>query len=320
MIENSEGKGRDWGGGQVGGQCCWHGALFILLYGCSTSSIFTITAIISTFILGQNRRSATTTTQFAMKTNIILYLLLSSVAATSASDTTQEYNDTSISAEASINDIGDVELEDPKTAELINTIKEAMADGSFGDEDIFENYAANNGFGEELVHSDIRFTSKGAIDITKKPMPDGVPEGFPKTRRAYMALRYSKDEKKKEMRFKDLYDDLVANEDEWLEFLDHLQNSEFAYECLRISYEYAQILKKTPNQNRDMQDHFFEMADIMKKLINVQQKYVGSISEYGRELFEEIEFLANYFIWNDGLWKDPYEYGRLFKKLLAYEV
>ena len=69
---------------------------------------------------------------------------------TSASDTKQEYNDTSISAEASINDLGDVELEDPKTAEVINKIKEAIADGSFGDEDIFENYAANNGFGEEV--------------------------------------------------------------------------------------------------------------------------------------------------------------------------
>ena len=202
-------------------------------------------------------------------------------------------------------------------AEVIDKIIEAAADGSLGDEDIFENYAANNGFGTEFKHSDIRFTSKGAIDITKKPMPEGIPDGFPKTRRAYLALRYSKDEKKKEMRYKDLYDDLVVNEDEWLEFLDHLQNSEFAYECLRISYEYAQILKKKPNQNRDMQDHFFDMADMMKKLINVQQKYVGSISEYGKELFEEIEFLANYFIWNDGLWKDPYEYGRLFKKLLA---
>ena len=115
-----------------------------------------------------------------MKTNTIFLLL--SVAATSASDTTQEYNDTSISAEASINDVGDVELEDLKTAELINKIKEAVADGSFGDEDIFENYAANNGFGEELAeHSVIKFTSKGAIDITKKPMPDGVPRGFAKT-------------------------------------------------------------------------------------------------------------------------------------------
>jgi len=257
-----------------------------------------------------------------MKTNTILYLLLSSVAATSASDTAKEYNDTSISAEASINNVGDVELEDPKTTELINTIKEAVADGSFGDGDIFENYAANNGFGEELKHYEvIKFTSKGAIDINKKPMPDGVPEGFPKTRRAYMALRYSKDEKKKEIRYKDLYDDLVANEDEWLDFLDHLQNSEFAYECLRISYEYALIQQKKLNgQNWDF-PHFIELADMMKKLIDIQQKYVGSISETGKELFEEIEFLATYFIWHNGLWRDPEnEYGNQFKKLLACEV
>ena len=200
-----------------------------------------------------------------MKTIIILYLLLSSVAAASASDTTQEYNDTSISAEASINDIGDVELEDPKTAELINKIKEAVADGSFGDGDIFENYAANNGFGEELKHYEvIKFTSKGAIDITKEPMPEGVPDGFAKTHRAYMALRYSKDEKKKEMRYKDLYEDLVANEAEWLEFLDHLQNSEFAYECLRVSYDYALIQQKKLNgQNWDFPEHSFEMADMI---------------------------------------------------------
>lgn len=31
-------------------------------------------------------------------------------------------------------------------------------------------------------------------------MPNGIPDGFPKTRRAYMALQFSKDEKKKEMR------------------------------------------------------------------------------------------------------------------------
>ena len=43
-----------------------------------------------------------------------------------------------------------------------------------------------------------------------------------------MALQFSKDEKKKEMRYKDLYDDLVANEEEWLEFLDHPKNSLFA--------------------------------------------------------------------------------------------
>jgi len=113
-----------------------------------------------------------------MKTNIIFLLL--SVAVTSASDTTQEYNDTSISAEVSINDIGDVELEDLRMAEVIDKIKEAAADGSLGDEDIFENYAANNGFGTEFKHSDIRFTSKGAVDITKKPSLTEFLRDFPR--------------------------------------------------------------------------------------------------------------------------------------------
>ena len=65
-----------------------------------------------------------------MKTNTI-FLLLSVAAA--ASNTTQEYNDTKISAEASINDIGDVELEDLTMSEIIDKTKEAVADGSFGD-------------------------------------------------------------------------------------------------------------------------------------------------------------------------------------------
>lgn len=82
-------------------------------------------------------------------------------------------------------------------------------------------------------------------------MPNGIPDGFPKTRRAYMALQFSKDEKKKEMRYKDLYDDLVANEEEWLEFLDHPKNSLFAYECLRVSYEYALIQYKKYEHNQD---------------------------------------------------------------------
>lgn len=254
-----------------------------------------------------------------MKT-ISIFLLLSSlrVGVVIASDT-QQHNDTDTSAaEASINGIGDVELEDLRMSELIDKIEEAVTDGSFGDADMFEDYASNNGFGTKWEHSDIRFTSKGAIDITKLPMPDGVPSGFPKTRKAFRAVQFSKDDKKKEMRFKELYDDLVANEEEWMEFLDHRQNSEFAYECLRVSYEYALIRQK--NEDRDMLEHLFEMADVMKKLINVQQKHIRSVSEKGKELFEEIEFLANYFIWNSGLWKEPREYGQLFKKLVAYEV
>ena len=58
----------------------------------------------------------------------------------------------------------------------------------------------------------------------------------------------------------------------------------------------------------------------MKKLINVQHKHIHSVSEKGKELFEETEFLANLFIWGRGLWKEPREYGQLFKKLVAYEV
>ena len=112
--------------------------------------------------------------------------------------------------EASINDIGDVELEDLTMSEIIDKTKEAVADGSFGDTDIFEDYAWNDGFGREWKHSDIRFTSKGAIDITKKPMPNGIPDGFPKTRRAYMALQFSKDEKKKEKCWYHLVDVIVV--------------------------------------------------------------------------------------------------------------
>ena len=119
-----------------------------------------------------------------------------------------------------------------------------------------------------------------------------------------------------------MYDDLVANEEEWLEFLDHPKNSLLAYECLRVSYEYAliQYKKHEHNQDRDTHTFLFEIADVMKKLINVQKKHIGSVSSKGRELFEEIEFLAEYFIWNGGLWKELHEYSRLFKKLLAYEV
>lgn len=126
-----------------------------------------------------------------MKT-ISIFLLLSSlrVGVVIASDT-QQHNDTDTSAaEASINGIGDVELEDLRMSELIDKIEEAVTDGSFGDADIFEDYASNNGFGTKWEHSDIRFTSKGAIDITKLPMPDGVPSGFPKTRKAFRAVQF----------------------------------------------------------------------------------------------------------------------------------
>ena len=83
----------------------------------------------------------------AMKTSPI-FLLLSSlrVGVVIASDT-QQHNDTDTSAEASINGIGDVELEDLRMSEVIDKIEEALTDGSFGDSDIFEDYASNNGFG-----------------------------------------------------------------------------------------------------------------------------------------------------------------------------
>ena len=47
--------------------------------------------------------------------------------------------------------------------------------------------------------------------------------------------------KTKEAKLKDLYDDIAANEKEWLTFLDHPINIEFVFECTAVCHEYAVI-------------------------------------------------------------------------------
>ena len=49
-------------------------------------------------------------------------------------------------------------------------------------------------YSQTCYHSsggDMRFTSKGMVD-SSKPMPEGVPEGFPKMRKAIMTIQVSK--------------------------------------------------------------------------------------------------------------------------------
>ena len=46
-----------------------------------------------------------------------------------------------------------------------------------------------------------------------------IKKGFPKIRKAVMTVQFGG--KTKEAKLKDLYDDIAANEKEWLTFLDH---------------------------------------------------------------------------------------------------
>ena len=62
----------------------------------------------------------------------------------------------------------------------------------------------------------ITYTSKGVVN-SKEEMPEGVPPGFPLIRRAANALAYSKNEGSNLKKYKQLYQDLLQNEKQWLE-------------------------------------------------------------------------------------------------------
>ena len=73
-------------------------------------------------------------------------------------------------------------------------------------------------------------------------------QGFPKIRKAVMTVQYGG--KTKEAKLKDLYDDIAANEKEWLTFLNHPYNIEFVFECVAMCHEYAKIQYDT-HKDRD---------------------------------------------------------------------
>ena len=103
--------------------------------------------------------------------NLLLLISLSSAAIASSSDTTQQ-NDTS--AEAVLDETGNVDLVDPRVTIIGSKIKEAVRDGSFGDGFPFNNDEDEDGF-KFINGGDLRFTSKGMVN-SAKPMPDGVPK------------------------------------------------------------------------------------------------------------------------------------------------
>ena len=90
---------------------------------------------------------------------------LSSTAIASSSDNTQQ-NDTS--AEAVLDETGNVDLVDPRITIIDSKIKEAVREGTFGDGAPFTNEEDEDGF-------KLRLTSKGMVNSIE-PMPDGVPK------------------------------------------------------------------------------------------------------------------------------------------------
>ena len=114
--------------------------------------------------------------------------------------------------------------------DMMDKIKQKIEDGSFFDGEEVDGMFVNAG--------DMTFTSKGMVDRTK-PMPEGVPPDFPLIRRGMNAFASSKDVEAKEKKYIKLFDSLVANEKEWLQFLDHPYHFEHVYESIKVLHALA---------------------------------------------------------------------------------
>jgi len=237
---------------------------------------------------------------------LLLTLSLSSDIVASGSD--KQQNDTS--KEAVIDETGNVEMVDPRITVMKSKIKEAIRDGTYGDGAPFDNSKADRYNGIEFHHAgDLRMTSKGMVN-TAKP-PEGVPKGLYKTRAAIMTIQYGG--KTKEMKLKDLYDDLSANEKEWLTFLDHPLNLEFTYECATICYHHAYLQYEKGRER----EYIWEILDMEKKLFGIMRKNMREEAEAG---FANLEFQVDDFVFRKSLWLSPLEGSQIFKRQVAYEI
>jgi len=128
--------------------------------------------------------------------------------------------------------------------------------------------------------------------------------------------------KTKEAKLKDLYDDIAANEEEWLTFLNHPYNIEFVFECVAVCHEYAKIQYDT-HKDRDT---CLKAFDIEKKLLDILQKLSAHFDEYQKGAFGNLEYEYGNFIFKkslvvliSGKGKLGVENAKLFKKLVRFE-
>jgi hypothetical protein len=76
----------------------------------------------------------------------------------------------------------------------------------------------------------------GVFGSTDKEMPEGVPDNFLFVYEANNKYMMLGDEKRLygEYEYKRLYDDLLANKEEWLEFFRYLANAQYCGDCFKV--------------------------------------------------------------------------------------
>jgi len=128
--------------------------------------------------------------------------------------------------------------------------------------------------------------------------------------------------KTKEAKLKDLYDDIAANEKEWLTFLDHPINIEFVFECLAVCHEYAVIQHDTYKDR----DACLKALDIEQKLLDILQKQSAHFDEDQKGAFGNVEYKYDDFVFRNGLVVTISREGsevlrniKLLKKLVRFE-
>ncbi|KAL7548669.1 hypothetical protein ACHAWF_011939 [Thalassiosira exigua] len=96
--------------------------------------------------------------------------------------------------------------------------------------------------GSEMSY--LTFTHAGVVSSTDSEMPPGVPDGFPLIKKATQEFLSHRPEGRQygEATYRALYDNLVQNEKEWMEFFRHPPNQGHAGDTSMVLEELASIL------------------------------------------------------------------------------
>lgn len=104
----------------------------------------------------------------------------------------------------------------------------------------------------------------------------------------------------------------MANEKEWLDFLDHPFNVEYMFECAGVCYEYALIQYKMYKDNGKAT----AVIRMGEKLLDVLRKhYSTTLDNEQKGGFDNIEYQYNELIFMTGRWGAQH-----LKQLVAYET